>query len=90
MLAFVAGQEDMTFSTEISPAMLQDIKSQMLSAICQMQPTNTQTNLLVNRDKPPVGHRLVEQIALRGAERPGYWRSYGKPSGLPGSHVKVF
>jgi hypothetical protein len=58
MLAFVAGQEDMTFSTEISPAMLQDIKSQMLSAICQMQPTNTQTNLLVNRDKPPVGTGL--------------------------------
>ena len=61
VLAFVAGKYDMTFTSEISPALSKDIKSQRPSAVCHMQSTNTQGNLLVNRDKPPFDNPLVRK-----------------------------
>ena len=53
MLAFIAGKFDMTFPTEVSVALLKDIKSQAPNATCVMAPQNVSANLILNRDKPP-------------------------------------
>eukprot|EP01036_Dinobryon_divergens_P003526 gene3526-4661_t len=50
LLTFVAGKLDMTFTSVVTPAMVNDLKVQAPTAICEAQPTNTQANLLVNRE----------------------------------------
>ena len=52
MLAFMAGQFDMTFPYEVTIPMLKDVHSQMPQAICEMTPENVAPNLLITR-KPP-------------------------------------
>jgi peptide/nickel transport system substrate-binding protein len=53
ILAFVTGAHDMTFTADVPPALLDDVRAQAPRAICELLPTGTQTNLLVNREKPP-------------------------------------
>ena len=53
ILAFIAGQFDMTFPYEVTFPLLKDIKAQALQAVCELVPTNSSTNLLVNREAPP-------------------------------------
>ncbi len=62
VLAFVAGRVDMTFPTEMTAALIKDIKKQDPSAICEIAPINVSTNLIVNREKPP-----FDNIELRKA-----------------------
>ena len=53
MLAFVAGDADMTFPTDVTVPLLKDIKAQAPQAQCTMRLTNVSTNLIINRDAPP-------------------------------------
>jgi peptide/nickel transport system substrate-binding protein len=53
VLAFVAGKVDMTFPTEMTAALIKDVKQQDPSAVCQIAPINVSTNLIINREKPP-------------------------------------
>jgi peptide/nickel transport system substrate-binding protein len=53
LLAFVAGQVDMTFPYEVTVPLLKDIKSQAPNAICELRPRGVASTLIVNRDAPP-------------------------------------
>jgi len=53
MLGFIAGKFDMSYPTDVSPALLKDIRSQAPQAPCVMRRTNVSTNLIINRDVPP-------------------------------------
>jgi peptide/nickel transport system substrate-binding protein len=53
LLAFVAGQVDMTFPYEVTVPLLKDIKSQAPDAICELRPRGVASTLIVNRDAPP-------------------------------------
>jgi peptide/nickel transport system substrate-binding protein len=53
MLAFVAGNLDITSPYDVTVAMLPDLKAQAPQAMCDLEPGNVSRNLLVNRDKPP-------------------------------------
>jgi len=53
ILAFIAGKFDMTFPAEVSIPLLKDVQSQAPQAICDLEPTNVSTNLIVNREVPP-------------------------------------
>jgi peptide/nickel transport system substrate-binding protein len=53
MLGFIAGKFDMSYPTDVSPALLKDIRSQAPQAQCVMRRTNVSTNLIINRDVPP-------------------------------------
>jgi peptide/nickel transport system substrate-binding protein len=52
-LAFIAGKFDMTFPYSLTVPLLNDVKSQMPQAICEMTPGSINRNLIINRDKPP-------------------------------------
>src|SRR3974390_9055 len=47
VLHFVAGKVDVTFPTEMTAALIKDIKSQDASAVCEIAPINVSTNLIV-------------------------------------------
>jgi peptide/nickel transport system substrate-binding protein len=65
VLAFVAGEFDMTFSLDLTVALVKDIKSQLPHAICEVQPTNNTANLIVNRNVAPFSEpRLRKALAL--------------------------
>jgi peptide/nickel transport system substrate-binding protein len=53
ILAFVAGQFDMTFPFLMTVQLEKELKSQMPTAQCTLAPVNSSVNLITNRDKPP-------------------------------------
>ena len=67
ILAFSAGDFDMTFPTDITIPLGRDMKSQAPKAICEYSPTGVANNLIVNRsaapfDKPEI--RRAMSLAL--------------------------
>jgi peptide/nickel transport system substrate-binding protein len=53
LLAFVAGQLDMTFPYEVTVPLLKDIEIQAPQAICELPPRGVSSTLIVNRNAPP-------------------------------------
>jgi peptide/nickel transport system substrate-binding protein len=53
ILAFVAGNFDMTFRYSVTAPLLKDVNNQMPQAICELAPLGINRGLLVNRDRPP-------------------------------------
>ncbi len=65
ILAFVAGQFDMTFPYEVSIPLLKDVKDQSPQAICQVGPATESTNIVMSRKIPPFDKpELRRAIAL--------------------------
>jgi peptide/nickel transport system substrate-binding protein len=64
ILAFIAGNFDMTFPYEVTVPLLKDIQSQMPNAVCEITPTNFAPNLLVTLKPPFDNHELRKAIAL--------------------------
>src|SRR5437588_878689 len=64
LLAFIAGNFDMSFPYEVTVPLLKDIKTQLPDAVCEVTPTNFAPNLLVTQ-KPPFDNReLRKAIAM--------------------------
>jgi peptide/nickel transport system substrate-binding protein len=53
VLAFIAGNLDMTWPYSVRIPLLKDIRSQAPQAICELAPNNVSSNLIVNHDAPP-------------------------------------
>jgi peptide/nickel transport system substrate-binding protein len=65
ILAFIAGQFDMTFPYEVTFPLLNDIKSQAPQAVCQAGPATESIGVLINRTVAPFDNPDVrEAIAL--------------------------
>src|SRR5262245_59081536 len=65
ILAFVAGEFDMTYDIDVTIPLLKDLQSQAPKAICQLRPTGIYSNLLVNRDAAPFNEaKLLDAMAL--------------------------
>ncbi len=69
VLAFVAGKVDVTFPTEMTAALEADIKKQDPTAICELAPINVNTNLIVNRDKPPFDNADLRKAMAMSLDR---------------------
>jgi peptide/nickel transport system substrate-binding protein len=53
ILAFVAGEFDMTFSADVTVPLLTDVTRQAPKAVCELAPTYVSTNLIVNPQVAP-------------------------------------
>ena len=72
ILALVSGKMDMTLTGELSPENAAEIKTQVPTAQCIVQPSNTQGNLLVNRDKPPFDNALLRRAMVLSIDRKAF------------------
>ena len=52
ILAFIAGNFDMTFPYEVTAPLVRDVKSQLPQAICEVVPLHDAPNVLLNRTPP--------------------------------------
>jgi peptide/nickel transport system substrate-binding protein len=68
-LAFVAGKFDMTFPYSLTVALLNDVKSQMPQAICELTPGGINRNLIINRDKPPFDNPELRRAMALSLDR---------------------
>ena len=68
-LAFVAGEFDITFPYELSPALVRDIRAQAPTAQCVLKPTNVATQLLINREVPPFDNPAVRRALALALDR---------------------
>ena len=71
-LAFTSGKMDLTFSTEVTPVLMKDVLANDPTAICDLLPTNTQANLMVNRDKPPFNDAKVRSAMALSFDRASF------------------
>ncbi len=53
ILAFVAGKYELTFAGTLTIPLTRDLQGQRPDALCEMPPGSVNTNLIVNREKPP-------------------------------------
>jgi peptide/nickel transport system substrate-binding protein len=72
ILAFVAGRFDMTFPTEVTIPLLKDVKAQAPQAICDLEPTNVNTNLIVNREAPPFDNPDIRHAMALALDRKAF------------------
>ena len=72
ILAFVAGKFDMTFPTEVTIPLLKDVKSQAPQAICELDPINVSTNLIINRDAPPFDNADLRKAMALALDRKAF------------------
>jgi peptide/nickel transport system substrate-binding protein len=64
LLAFGAGDFDMTFDADVTFPLLKDVKAQRPDAVCEARPTNVSSNVLINRDKPPFDNPKIRQAIV--------------------------
>jgi len=71
-LAFVTGEFDMTFSLDLSVALMRDVQSQASRAICELQMNNGTANLIVNRDLAPFNDPKVRRALALALDRKAF------------------
>ena len=64
MLGFQSGEFDMTFDSDVTFPLLKDVKAQKPDAVCEARPTNVNSNILVNRDKPPFDNADIRRAMV--------------------------
>jgi peptide/nickel transport system substrate-binding protein len=72
VLAFVTGKVDMTFPTEVTVALQKDIKAQVPNAVCDLEPMNVNTNLIINRDAPPFDNPDLRSAMAMALDRKAF------------------
>ncbi len=72
ILAFSAGEHDVTFSADVTVPLIKDVKAKAPDAVCTLRPTNVSTNLIVNRDKPPFDNPKVRQAMDMALDRDAF------------------
>jgi peptide/nickel transport system substrate-binding protein len=67
ILAFSAGEFDITFPSDLTVALVRDVKARAPDAICETMAAGVQINLMVNRVNPPFDNleiRSAMQLAI--------------------------
>ena len=72
VLAFTAGGVDMTFSLDLSAALMKDLAAQVPNAICELQPSGGSVDLIVNRDVAPFSHPPIRKALALALDRQAF------------------
>ena len=72
ILAFSIGEFDMTRTADITVPLLGDIRAKAPQAICELQPTNVTTHMLVNREAPPFDNPELRKAMLLALDRQAF------------------
>ena len=72
LLAFAAGEFDLTQTSDVTPPLLADVKKNAPEAICAMLPTNVTTHMLVNREKPPFDNPELRRAMILSLDRQAF------------------
>jgi len=72
ILAFIAGKFDLTFPFGITVPLMKNIKTQAPTAVCDLEPTNQSTNLIVNRDAPPFDSPEIRRAMALALDRKSF------------------
>ncbi len=72
ILAFIAGNFDLTFPFGISVPLMRDIKKATPNTICELAPANQSTNLIVNRDAPPFNDPEIRRAMALALDRKSF------------------
>ena len=81
ILAFVAGEFDMTFAQDVTVPLLKDVKTQAPQAVCELNPSNTQGQLLVNREAPPFDNERIRRAMMLTLDRKAFIDILGEGQG---------
>jgi peptide/nickel transport system substrate-binding protein len=72
ILAFAAGKFDMTFPYTITQPLLNDVKSRMPHASCEMSALGLYRSLIVNREKPPFDNADLRRAMALSLDRKAF------------------
>jgi peptide/nickel transport system substrate-binding protein len=72
MLAFIAGEFDLTFPQDVTIPLLRDIKAQAPNAYCEVNPSNIQGQLLVNREAEPFDNEKIRRAMMLTLDRKAF------------------
>jgi peptide/nickel transport system substrate-binding protein len=72
ILAFTAGEFDMTFNADVTVPLLKDVSSQAPKAVCELAPTYVSTNLIINRNLAPFDNPKIRMAMALTLDRKAY------------------
>jgi peptide/nickel transport system substrate-binding protein len=72
ILAFVAGEFDMTFPTDVTIPLLKDVTSQAPTAVCEVAARYVATNLIVNREVAPFNDPKIRKAMALSLDRKAF------------------
>jgi peptide/nickel transport system substrate-binding protein len=72
ILAFTAGEFDMTFNADVTVPLLKDVASQAPKAVCELAPTYVSTNLIINRNLAPFNDPKIRKAMALTLDRKAY------------------
>jgi peptide/nickel transport system substrate-binding protein len=72
ILAFVAGEFDMTFATDVTVPLLKDVLSQAPKAICELAPNYVSTNLIINPSTAPFNDPKIRRAMALSLDRKAF------------------
>ncbi|HEX3862590.1 MAG TPA: ABC transporter substrate-binding protein [Stellaceae bacterium] len=80
ILAFIAGNFDMTFPYEVSPPLMRDVKNQLPQAICEVVPLHDAPNVLLSK-KPPFDNPDLRRAIAMSLDRKAFIDILGEGQG---------
>jgi peptide/nickel transport system substrate-binding protein len=72
ILAFIAGKFDLTFPFGVTVPLMKNIKAQAPAAVCDVEPADQSTNLIVNRDAPPFNSPEIRRAMALALDRKSF------------------
>jgi peptide/nickel transport system substrate-binding protein len=72
VLAFLAHKGDMSFPYDWTIPIAKDVQNQAANAVCEIGPTNVNTNLIVNRDSPPFDNPEIRKAMALTLDRKAF------------------
>jgi peptide/nickel transport system substrate-binding protein len=72
ILAFVAGEFDMTFTTDVTIPLLKDIAAQAPKAICELVPSYVSINLIINPKSAPFDDPKIRKAMALTLDRKAF------------------